>query len=400
MALASEMRLEDPILIVGAGVGGLTAALALARRGLPIRVFERAASAGDLGAGISLGRTASRALYALGLHDVLEAASDKPQRSAALDWRTGEVLGGAFAARDWSKDDLADTHMIHRADLFEILRSALEAAAPGALRMGRALEGFEADDAGVVATFAGGERVRGSAMIGCDGLRSTVRRQLLGDEAPLFTGRVAYRFLVPIEQARPFMSAGPSSIYVGPRQSMLRYLIRKGTLVNCVTFAHSDAWTEEGWSQRVERDELTSLFEGWHPDVVGLARRAPSDGTAKWALYDRDPLQTWAKGRVALLGDAAHPLLPFLGFGAALAVEDAVILARAFTATSDPAGALQVYEGARRDRAADVMWDSRLQGRIYDDGADDHPQPRMSHRTRLEYDATAAPLPAPVEASC
>jgi salicylate hydroxylase len=385
----------DPILIAGAGIGGLTTALALQKQGFRPIVFEKAQAIGDVGAGISLGRTASRSLYSLGLEAALKAASDQPQASAARDYRTGEELGGAFASRKWSAADLVDTNMLHRADLFDVLADAVTANDPDSLRIGCAVTGFTQDRDGADVVLSNGEHIRGAALIGCDGLRSTVRHQLCGAEQPRKTGRVAYRFLIPMEIAKPFLSAGPACIYVGSRVSLLRYVIRKGALVNCVAFTHSDAVEQEGWSHHATREELVALFEGWHPDVVGLASHAPLERTARWALYDRDPLQIWVEGRVGLLGDSAHPMLPFLGFGAALAIEDAIVLARAFAMTGDPASGLRVYQEARRDRANRILLESRLQGEIFDAGPGGNVAQPPSRETRMAYDPLTVPLVEP-----
>ncbi len=382
--------MSDPILIVGGGIGGLTAALALQRQGVKTALFEQSRTIGDVGAGISLGPTATRGLYALGLEDSILAASDPVKPSAALHWQTGEVVGGNFADRDWRAVDTTRSRFIHRADLFAILENAVRAHDPAALHLDHRLRAFVADDTGVTATFQNGQSVRGAALIGSDGIRSTVRRQMLGEESPRFTGWVAYRFLVPMELGARFMSA--PGTFVGPARSLLRYAIRHGSLINCVSFTRSAGWTEEGWSSRASKDELLALFGGWHADVRGLAAHAPLDGTAKWALYDRDPLPIWVHGRAALLGDAAHPMLPFLGLGAAMAIEDGVVLARAFAQTSSVEDALQLYQSARVERAGAMLLDSRHQGRIFEEGPGGALRPRTSFADRVNYDPSSAPL--------
>jgi salicylate hydroxylase len=385
--------MTQPILIIGGGIGGLTAAVALERAGFRVEVYERAREIGDVGAGISLGVSASKGLYALGLREILRAAADLPQVGAALHYQTGEPLGGGFALRVFHAEDLPYVNQIHRADLFTILREALERLNPAALHLGHAFAGFEQDGEGVTAIFADGKRVRGAALIGCDGIRSAVRQQMFGLEDPRFTGRVVYRFLVPMADAAPYMHAGGSISYIAPRQSLLRYTVRHGTMVNCVAFIHSDSWKGEGWSERVPAEELVALFEGWHPDVQGLARAAPLEGTAKWGMYDRDPLPVWTAGRVTLLGDSAHPMLPFLGLGAAMAIEDAVVLARACQKTpADIAAALRVYESARTGRAGAIVLESRHQGEIFSDGPDTARRPNIAPRDRMNYDPATVPL--------
>jgi salicylate hydroxylase len=198
-----------------------------------------------------------------------------------------------------------------------------------------------------------------------------------------------------MEAAAPFMTAGTSVKYAGPGRSLLRYVVRKGTMVNGVAFVASDSWVSEGWSSPATTEELLTLFEGWHPDVLGLFRVAPPSGTRKWALVDRDPLPVWVQGRAALLGDSAHPMLPFLGLGAAMAIEDAVVLARAAGMAGASPEALLLYEGARKDRAAAVLLGSRREGEIRARGAEDQlaEADRPAHNLKLhEYDPVTAPL--------
>jgi salicylate hydroxylase len=386
--------MSSPILIAGGGIAGLVAALALQQQGRRVVVFEQARAVGDVGAGISMGARTSRALYGLGLEDAIKAVADSPRASAAFDYRTGQVLSGAYARRNWSAADMVDVNMLHRADLFGVLKAAIDVNDPEAVRLDSRVVGYEQDDAGVTVELAGGGRVDGVALIGADGLRSTIRERIAGPSSPRKTGRVAYRFLVPMAQAEPFLGAGTAGIYVGSRVSFSRYVMRKGTLVNCLALALQPGVEGEGWSQHATRTELLALFEGWHADVIGLASAAPLDRTARWALYDRDPLDVWVDGRVALLGDAAHPILPFLGMGAALGIEDAVVMARALGAVSDPAQAFRVYELARRDRANAILLESRRQGEIFDAGPDaTNDIPAGERESMVDYDPASVTLP-------
>lgn len=356
-------------------------------------VFERAPEIGDVGAGIALGAPASRCLYSLGLEQALTAVSDRPQASAAFDYRTGEVLGGAFARRNWTAADLVDVNMLHRADLFDVLKAAVDANDPQTVQLDSPVVAFEQTADGATVLLADGRRITGQALIGCDGLRSTIRAQMFEPTEPRKTGRVAYRFLVPIEDAAPFMGEWTAGIYVGSRVALARYMIRKGTLVNCVAFAHVPEVEGEDWSARATREELTALFDGWNENVIGLAACAPLERTARWALYDRDPLDTWVDGRVALLGDAAHPVLPFLGFGAALGIEDAIVLGRAFAMSAHPAQALALYQEARRKRANAILIESRRQGELFDAGPGGAPDiPAEERESRVSYDALTVEL--------
>jgi salicylate hydroxylase len=212
--------------------------------------------------------------------------------------------------------------------------------------------------------FADGSSADSDLLIAADGIRSVIRHTLWGGGAPRFTGQVAWRCMIPIELAKPFMSAGRAAVYMGPDRIFNRYTLRGGALLNCVAIARSDAWRQEGWSTLADREELLSLYVGWHPDVIGLMECAPAEHLIKWGLFDRDPLAEWGRGGITLLGDAAHPMLPFLGLGAAMAIEDGFVLAKAIESNGPTPKALRRYENARRGRTAEVYEQSRLQGRL------------------------------------
>lgn len=381
------------ILVIGGGIGGLTCALALQRQGLKVRVYEEAPAFGEAGAGITLGLTACRGLFSLGLREQIEAQADIPAKAFAVDYRTGEPLQydkpAPFAAH---KGPAPFFHQMHRADLHALLLQAVTQQDPDSVRSGHRLVRFEQDANSVRAEFANGAGASAKLLIGADGINSAVRAQMFGREEPRFTGQVAYRFLAPMEAAAPFMTAGTSVKYAGPGRSLLRYVVRKGTMVNGVAFVASDSWVSEGWSSPATTEELLTLFEGWHPDVLGLFRVAPPSGTRKWALVDRDPLPVWVQGRAALLGDSAHPMLPFLGLGAAMAIEDAIVLARALVQEPDVEEALQIYQGARASRAGAMLLASRRQGDIFADGPDSEKRPPISYKDRLNYDPMTVAL--------
>ncbi|MFD2134864.1 FAD-dependent monooxygenase [Novosphingobium resinovorum] len=234
---------------------------------------------------------------------------------------------------------------------------------PETIALNRQVVALAQDAAGVAARFADGSEERAPVLVGADGINSRVRAILFGEESPRFTGQSAYRFLIPVEQVQAQMHLGPSVNYLGPDRQLLRYLIRHGTVVNGVAFVKTDNWTGEGWSTPATNAEMLEKFADWNEDVKALLRAAPAEGTRKWALFDRDPLPQWTVDRVTLMGDAAHPMLPFLGLGAAMGIEDAVVFARAFATAGDPVAALHRYEATRRERANRVLLRSRRQGR-------------------------------------
>jgi salicylate hydroxylase len=384
------------ILIIGGGIGGMSAALGLQRAGFEVRVFEQVPGFAEVGAGITIGVTAARALDFLGVGDTVKSRSDFPVAPVVAHYRTGQPVAGSSADRSRPYDPSKDFHQIHRADLHAILADAVTSNDGEAIALGREFTEFSRDADRITARFADGATVAGDALIGCDGLRSRVRQQLFANENPRFTGQVAWRFLIPSDRVWPYLTQGASAHYMGPGRNFVRYLIRNRTLLNGVAFASTDQWTEEGWSIRSSRAELLEQFQGWNDDVLGLIRNAPEDGIFKWALFDRDPLEVWNVGRVALLGDAAHPMLPFLGLGAAMALEDSVLLARALQSESEIEAGLALYVAARKDRAAEILLASRKQGEIYNRvDPDTYMQTdRPAGRAALyAYDPAQVPLP-------
>ncbi len=382
------------ILVVGAGLGGLTTAIALRQRGFDVEVHEAARALSEVGAGLTLGRGAQQVFRALGLQAAVAAQACPAGALPFLHYRTGRLLMGGIDDGDGRPDDgAADiVRHIYRADLHGVLVAALRQAG-GRLATGHTLTGIAQDDGGVTATFANGDTAHGDALIGADGVRSAVRRLAWPDDAPRFTGHVAYRFLVPAAAVQAFMDLGRSAIFIGPQRTFNRYTIRGGEIVNCAGIVETAAGVEEGWSIAASRDELLTAFDGWHPDVTGLIGCATS--SIKWGLYDRSIPADWAQGRVALLGDAAHAMLPFLGMGAALAIEDGYVLARAFAAEPKVADAFARYQAARRPRAVLLHEKSALQGRItqsLDPDAMDGASAPVGDPAIMAFDPVTAPV--------
>jgi salicylate hydroxylase len=382
------------IVIIGGGIAGLTAALALQRQGQTVRLFEQARQFGEVGAGITLSQPASRGLFSLGLRQAIEATADIPALAGQADYATGERLPGPdFVAEARAGGEIPYFYQLHRADMHAILAAAVAGNDPETITLDRQCVAVEQDEAGATARFADGSVVHAKVVLGADGINSRVRSLLFGPENPRFTGQVAYRFLIPTEQVQAHLHLGASVNYVGPNRGLLRYLIRDGAVVNGVAFVRTDSWTGEGWSTPVETQELLEKFEGWCEDVQGLLRKAPTEGTRKWALFDRDPLPAWTRGRVTLLGDAAHPMLPFLGLGAAMGIEDGVVLGRAFAAAATPVEALRLYEATRRDRANHVLLASRRRGETLQ-SEDRDTRNIAPDESLITYDPSTIPLAA------
>jgi salicylate hydroxylase len=358
------------VLIVGAGLGGLTAGIALVQRGFAVDIFEAASALREVGAGLTVSRSAQAVFAEIGLLDKVRQTASLTSRMAFLHYKSGRILTGAIDASDgvWDPGKPKGAIHIHRADMHELLAARFTELAPGRLHLGKRLTDLKDASGPVQISFADGSGAHGDLLIGADGVRSVVCEKLWGGSPPRFTEQVAYRFMVPDDLAAPFMEkAGRAALFVGPGRVFTRYTLRGGKIVNCVAITQSQGWPNQdiagGWSTPGTIAEMLSLFDGWHPDVTGLMAAAPPEHLIKWALYDRPPLPSWQRGRITLLGDAAHPMLPFLGLGAAMAIEDGMVLARALEAQSD-VGGLALYEQMRIPRVNRIAELSRIQGEL------------------------------------
>jgi salicylate hydroxylase len=391
------MTPQRSVAIVGAGLGGLTAALALLRTGWRVRVYEAAPVLGEVGAGISIAAGTGRGLAELGIGPALLAASLPVPAVAFAHYRTGELLAGVYDKGAPVDQGFATARHIHRADLHAILLDAVRAIDPEAVLTGKRLVDAGQDSDQAQARFADGSVVHANLLIGADGSRSAVRRALFDADDPQFSGQIAYRCLVPIDRAAPFMGRGNAVVSVGAARMFHRYLVRGGTLVNVIGIGRNDRWREEGWNTPASPAEFLADYADFHPDVTGLIAAAPADSLIKWGLFVRPPMAQWSKGRVLLLGDAAHPILPFLGLGAALAIEDGVVLARALAAAPDQPAALAAYHAARRERVDNVRTQTLRQGEIIQSADPDRAGMGASpsqNVTLFDYDPTTVPIHA------
>ena len=343
---------ELRILIVGAGIGGLTAALALLRGGHEVAVYEQAPWLAELGAGVQISANGSRVLFALGLEPAIRRVWSVPSAKEIRLWNTGEIwklfdLGAESVARYG-----APYFMIHRADLHTALRDAVEALAPGAIRLDARCVSFDDDGRSITLHLANGESVTGGALIGADGVHSRIRNALVGDDKPHFTGCMAWRGLVPVETLPAHMRRNVGVNWVGPGGHVINYLLRRGEIFNFVGIVERD-WRVESWTERGTREECAADLAGWHPDIHDIVRNIETP--YKWALLGREPLARFSHGRVTLVGDAAHPTLPMLAQGANMAIEDGLVLARCLAAYDDVETALARFDAARVDRTAKLV---------------------------------------------
>ena len=346
------------IIVAGAGLGGLTLALCLARAGFSVTVLEQENALGEVGAGVQISANGARVLYHLGLAEALQAVAFKPERGEMRHWQSGETLSSRPLGQASEAAFGFPYFHLHRADFHAVLADALAAVAPGSVHLGAKVTGFSQSGAGVTVTTEAGESVSGDVLVGCDGIHSAIRTQLFGPDAPRFTGCVAWRAIVPVGALPPGHVRPVSSNWIGRGGHFVHYYVRRGELVNCVGIIEQDEWQAESWSSEGAMAGFLDDFKDWHEDVQILMRQAES--CYRWGLFDRDPMPEWSQGRVTLLGDACHPMLPFMAQGAVMAIEDANTLAQCLaSAAAAYPSALQRYEYLRRERTATVQQMSR-----------------------------------------
>jgi salicylate hydroxylase len=349
------------ISIVGGGIGGLSAALALQHFGHRVSVFEQARELREIGAGVTITPNAMHALNFLGVGEQVAKGAGPTEPYLIRHFQTGEVIKVRASGTDYVERFGAAYHQVHRADLHATLADAVLRNDPSCVLLDHRFEFLTQDSTQAVATFANGKTIASDILIGCDGAASRVRACVFGDEAVNYTGQVAFRALLPMANVPAGVAKMPFAMFVGKHRMLLHYPLRHRTIMNVVGVARELKWTDEGWTIPAAIEEFANLYSDFHPDALDLIR-AISPGTLfKWGLRDREPLQRYTRGRVSMLGDAAHPVTPFLGQGACMAIEDAMILGRAFADAATFEEAFAIYENTRKERANGVQLASRQQ---------------------------------------
>ena len=335
------------VLIAGAGIGGLTAALALLRRGIDVEVYEQATELKEVGAGLQLSANGTRVLYELGVGDELKALSCEAEGKEIRLWNSGQT---------WKLFDLGAVSIerygypyftVYRPDLLDVLARAVRREKADCIHLGVKCTGFDQSGNKVSLYLDGRKATEADALIGADGVHSQIRQGLFGADRPAFTGIIAWRGVIPMERLPGHMARMVGTNWVGSGGHVIHYPLRGGKLMNFVGALERADWQVESWSARGTTAELAADYAGWHEDVQALIRNIPSPH--KWALMTRPPLDRWTVGRVSLLGDACHSMVPFLAQGAVMAIEDGYILARCLQEYGTLEG-LSRYESARRER--------------------------------------------------
>jgi len=390
--------------IVGAGIGGLVAALALARRGHQVAVYEQAKVLKEVGAGLQISANGMRVFADIGILERVVADSFQPTGKEVRLWSTGKT---------WRLFDLGTESVarygfpygtIHRGDLHDALVDALRAAQPQALHLNHHFESIEQTGSVVRLNFDNQASVTCDVAVGADGVHSTMRKVLFGEGDATFTGIVAWRGLIDMQQLPERLRNPVGTNWIGPGGHVIHYPIRRGELMNFTSVVENRDWVIESWSQPGTVEQYLADYPGWHPDVHEYIRNI--DAPFRWALRSRQPMQKWSQGRATLLGDACHPALPFLAQGACMAIEDGLVLARALSSYDDPETALIKYEQARVGRTSRMVLGAAANTKRFHNPAlanvegaqayvDREWQPeRVSERYEwlFEYDAGAVPI--------
>ena len=344
------------IAVIGGGIGGLTAARALLRRGLDVHVYESSPELREIGAGVALGPNAMKALRSLELEAPVRAIGYQAAYQQLRTWK-GRIISKTDATTSAARFG-ANSCTIHRADLLDVLAQSIPA---DLVTLNARCESVRTAESGASARFADGSEIEADIIVGADGIHSAVRASLFGPDAPQFTGKICYRSVIPVADLPAKRLEPYEGLWLGPHGALVVYGVRRGELINIVAHYDDATYKHESWIAECDREEILGRYRKWHASLRELF--AAGDLWYKWALYDRDPIPAWTKGRATILGDAAHPMLPYLGQGAGQAIEDGCVLAAALDKLGDdPAGALDLYERSRRPRASRVVLTARARG--------------------------------------
>jgi 3-hydroxybenzoate 6-monooxygenase len=356
--------MRKPILIVGGGIGGMACALALANRGIPSHVIESAPELGEVGAGIQIGPNAFKVFAKLGITEAINNVAVFPEAVNMRDALSNELIFRMNAGDSMTKRFGAKYAVIFRPDLHNAIIDACKAKPEFiSISLNKKVTGFTQTANDATVHIEGGASITGAALVGADGLWSAIRENIIGDGKPRVSGHIAYRAVLPIAEVPEALRKHEVTLWAGPKTHLVIYPLRRGELLNMVAVFHSDKY-DEGWDTFGDVAELNKRFAGQQSVVLDLL--AKINTWKMWVLCDREPAKNWSKGRVTLLGDAAHPMLQYMAQGASMAMEDAVVLAEKIAAHQyDYEKAFLDYQATRYLRTARVQLTARIYGDIY-----------------------------------
>lgn len=354
------------ILIAGAGIGGLATASCLMKAGYDVEIYEQAPELTEVGAGIQLAANAMHVLNDLGLGPALAQNAVRPGAYVFRLYDTGEEIARFDLSDEHEKLHGAPYYQLHRADLLDLLVARAREFRPDVIRLNKQATGFVEDENGVTLNFTDGTSARGDILIGADGLKSVIRAQIAGGAAAAdYTGDAAWRIVVPVERLpKPFLEP-VMSVFMGPHRHVVCYYLRRGTLLNFVGIVETEEVSEESWTARFPWEKLKEDFAGWHPDIQTVIDAADRDSCFRWSLHYRSASTNWNTKRVTIMGDAAHPTLPYLAQGACMAIEDGAVLTRALGMKDDPAAALDLFVRNRIERTTRIVQQSTANRELF-----------------------------------
>jgi len=363
--LKKNIMARHKILIAGAGLGGLAAASFLMKEGHDVEVYEQAPQLEEVGAGIQISANAMHALRHLGLEEAITKVGVRPGAYVFRLHDTGEEIQRFALSDEHERLHGAPYTQLHRADFHNILADRARAFNPDVVRLNRRATGFAESADGVTLHFADGSSAAGDLLIGADGLKSVVRKQIVGEVPATYTGDAAWRITVPIERLPPNFLEQVMSVFMGPGGHVVIYYLRAGALLNFVGIVETDEVSDESWTVKMPWEQLKADYAGWHPVIQTVIDKADKDKCYRWSLHNRLPISNWSTARATLLGDSAHATLPYLAQGAVMAIEDGAVLARALNMESDIAAALQLYQRNRIDRTSRIVLQSTANRRLF-----------------------------------
>jgi len=353
------------ILIAGAGLGGLAAASCLMKAGHDVEVYEQAPQLEEVGAGIQISANAMHVLRDLGLEEAITKVGVRPGAYVFRLHDTGEIIQEFSLSDEHERSHGAPYTQLHRADFHEILAAKARQFKSDVVRLDHRVTGFSESRDGVALKFADGSSARGDMLIGADGLKSVVRRQIAGEVPATYTGDAAWRVTVPVGRLPPNFLEPVMSVFMGPGGHAVCYYVRGGALLNFVGIVETDEVSDESWTVKKPWQELKANYAGWHPIIQTVIDAAERDQCYRWSLHNRPPIGNWSTARATLLGDAAHPTLPYLAQGAVMAIEDGAVLARALNVTGAIPDALSLYQRNRIGRTARIVTQSSENRRLF-----------------------------------